>query len=127
MIEKKWLFTRGGRPVIYQSDTEFELLHEDQRFRHVRYEPDADVDFTWEREWRIRTNELSLDPKVATLIVPTRAWEQWAQNQHTAMLSRRAMLTGFIGPKSVAEFPWHFLVLEDIGVNVPAVDPPPDL
>jgi hypothetical protein len=128
MIEKNWLFERGGRPVIYQPDVEYELLHEDQRFRHVRYEPNAEVDFTWEREWRIRVDELNLDPTIATLVVPTRAWERWAQDQHTAMLSRRAMVThGFIGPRSVAEFPWHFLVLEDIGVNVPGVDPPPNM
>jgi hypothetical protein len=126
MIEKKWLFARGGRPVIYQSDREFKLLHEEQRFRHVRYEPEAEVDFTWEREWRIQTDMLNIEPTVATLIVPTRAWERWAQDQHTAMLSRQALLThGFIGPSSVAQFPWHFMVLEDIGVSVPGVEPPP--
>jgi hypothetical protein len=46
MVEKQWLFERGGRPVIYQADSEYELLHEIQRFRHVGYEP-ATVDFTW--------------------------------------------------------------------------------
>lgn len=124
MVEKQWLFERGGRPVIYQSDSEYELLHETQRFRHVRYEP-ATVDFTWEREWRIHTSELELDPAQTTLVVPNRAWEKWAQDQHIAMLSRRAMvLHGFIGPRSVSDFPWHFMVIEDLGVEIPAVSPP---
>ncbi len=124
MVERRWLFERGGRPVIYQSDAEFQLLHEDQRYRHVRYEPDS-VDFTWEREWRVRTNELVFEPSMVTLVVPNRAWEKWALDQHTAMLSRRAMLMGSVGPGSVSEFPWHFTVLEDLGVPIPTVASPP--
>jgi hypothetical protein len=124
MVAKAWLFERGGRPVIYQPDAEFELLHEGQRFRHVRYEPGS-VDFTWEREWRIQTSELQLDPGETTLVVPNRSWEKWAQDQHVARLSRRAMvLNGLIGPHSVSEFPWHFMVLEDLGVEIPSVSPP---
>ena len=119
MVEKSRLFQRGGRPVIYKAEAEYELLHETQRFRHVTYEPGS-VDFTWEREWRICSDELELDLGGATLVVPNRAWEQWAQDQHVAMLSRRAMvLNGLIGPKSVTEFPWHFMVLEDLGVDIP--------
>ena len=81
MVQKEWLFNQGGRPVIYQPDGEYDLLHDSQRYRHVRYEP-PDVDFTWEREWRIQKDELILDPSETTLIVPTRAWEKWAQDQH---------------------------------------------
>lgn len=124
MVDKSWLFERGGRPVIYQSDAEYSLLHETQRFRHVRYEPES-VDFTWEREWRVHADDLELDPSVTTLVVPNRTWEKWALDQHTAMLSRRAIvLRGMIGPRSVTEFPWHFVVLEDLGVDVPSVAPP---
>lgn len=125
MLDKAWLFERGGRPVIYQPDGEYELLHEAQRYRHVRYEP-GDVDYTWEREWRVRVDELELAPSAATLIVPNRAWEKWAFDQHTAMLGRRALLLGgLIGPRSVTEFPWHFVVLEDLGVELPGVVAPP--
>src|SRR5438445_703190 len=53
MVKKTWLFLAGGRPVIYQPEAEFELLDEQQRYRHVRYEPDRDIDHTWEREWRV--------------------------------------------------------------------------
>jgi hypothetical protein len=96
MVDKAWLFDRGGRPVIYRPDAEYSLLHETQRFRHVRYEPGS-VDFTWEREWRLRADELELDPSVTTLVVPHRAWEKWALDRHTAMLSRRAMVLHVIG------------------------------
>ena len=124
MVEKLWLSERGGRPVIYQTDGEDQLLNEAQRFRHVRYEPGS-VDFTWEREWRIHIPELELDPGQTTLVVPNRAWEKWAQDLHVAMLSRRAIvLNGLIGPRSVTEYPWHFMVLEDLGVEMPDVSPP---
>lgn len=50
IVDKEWLFKQGGRPVIYQSEDEYKLLHRDQRYRHKQYEPDKDIDFTWERE-----------------------------------------------------------------------------
>jgi len=124
MVDKSWLFERGGRPVIYQPDSDFDLLHDSQKYRHVRYEHGV-VDFTWEREWRISADFLEIDPSTATLVVPNRDWERWALNRHTEMLSRRAMvLDGQIGPRSVTEFSWHFVVLEDLGVEVPGVSPP---
>jgi len=39
--------------------------------------------------------------------------------------SNRSLLTlGFFGPSDAAAFPWHFMVLQDLGVPIPAVDPP---
>ncbi len=74
----------------------------------------------------MRVDELPLDPAAVTLVVPTRAWERWFQAEPVGMLSRRALVLGMIGPKSVAEFPWHFTVLEDIGVDIAVdVEPPP--
>jgi hypothetical protein len=73
MVPKEWLFAQGGRPVIYQPDSEFALLPESHRWRHVRFElGETRVDFTREREWRILCDWLQLDPSVATLIVPNR-------------------------------------------------------
>lgn len=69
-VRKEWLFARGGRPVIYQPDNEYYLLPEEIRYRHVRYEPGI-VDFTWEREWRIKVDELKIDPKKTLFILPT--------------------------------------------------------
>ena len=123
MVSKDWLFERDGRPVIYQSDSEFKLLKKSQRYRHVRYEPGS-VDFTWEREWRIQTRKLSLEPKQTTLVVPTRKWEEWYQSKHIARLSKKAIANGFIDPRSVSKQRWHFIVLEDLGVPIESVMPP---
>jgi hypothetical protein len=120
MVEKIWLFKCGGRPVIYQPDSEFDLLPESHRFRHVRYEPDTGVDFSWEREWRIRTDELSIRPDDVTAIVPNRDWIYGALREHTRVLADRARRTGgSIGAESTAVFPWHFIALGDLGVPVP--------
>jgi hypothetical protein len=91
MVDKRWLFERGGRPVIYQPDCEFALLHDDQKSRHVRYEPTNNVDFTWEREWRICTDELSLDPDATTVVVPNRTWVRKVLQPHDEMLQRRGL------------------------------------
>ncbi len=123
MVDKAWLFSQGGRPVIYQPETEFALLHESQRYRHVRYEPPA-VDFTWERGWRVCVDELPLDPAAVTLVVLTRAWERWFQRRYEGANGRRTLLLGGLG--GGAPFPWHFVVLEDIGVDIPIDLEPPE-
>lgn len=122
MVKKHWLYAKGARPVIYQSDAEYRLLAEEQQYRHVRYEPGT-ADFTWEREWRLHADELTLDPVNCTLIVPTRAWEQWAQDQHLSGLRSRSRAFG--GWASTPAFPWHFVVLSDLGVRMEAISPPP--
>lgn len=70
MFKKQWVFAQGGRPVIYQPAHEYLLLPEAMRWRHVTYEP-PNVDFTWEREWRMCCPELDFDPGVASLILPS--------------------------------------------------------
>ncbi|WP_244070464.1 hypothetical protein [Nitrosomonas sp. PY1] len=75
MFDKSWVFARGGRPAIYQTDSEFEALPEGIRWRHVRYEPNADppIDFMWEREWRLR-DFLDFDPGSCALVMPDSDW-----------------------------------------------------
>jgi hypothetical protein len=68
-VRKEWLFRLGGRPVIYQPHADYEQLPEAFRWRHCRFEP-PDVDFTWEREWRVSTDRLPLDPAQTWLFVP---------------------------------------------------------
>lgn len=100
MFEKEWLFQLGARPVIYQSDEEFDLLPESHRWRHVRYQPRSDasgVDFTWEREWRLPAEALKFDPWSVTLVVPDQSWcdrlilahnqeEDWRVIQHSQIM-----------------------------------------
>jgi hypothetical protein len=122
MVSKRWIFDKGGRPVVYQPNSEFELLAESQRFRHVRYEPGV-TDYCWEREWRLQAEELKLEPDEVTLVVPTRAWEKWALVQHDRANRIANILLQGLAP--TASFEWHFVVLEDIGVRIPAAPPPP--
>lgn len=68
-VRKEWLFARGGRPVIYQSNDDFDLLPPQLAWRHCRYEPGT-IDFTWEREWRI-CGDLPLDPSETIVVAPT--------------------------------------------------------
>jgi hypothetical protein len=84
MIPKKWLFSQGGRPVIYGSEDEYDQLPESHRWRHMRYEPCAEppIDFTWEREWRIHIESLPFDPSVAWIVVQDDFWAQELVDEH---------------------------------------------
>lgn len=82
VVPKQWLFELGGRPVIYQTDEEYFGLPEEYRWRHVRFDPPNGVDFTWEREWRIQTDESPFDTSIAEVIVPYRAWAVRLRQDH---------------------------------------------
>lgn len=71
IVTKKWLFSQGGRPVLYQAAREYDIIPALLQWRHVTYEPTAlrPIDFTWEREWRIPTKSLSITPANAWLVV----------------------------------------------------------
>src|SRR5260370_40343735 len=83
-LSKRWIFSQSGRPVIYQADVEFEQLADTHKWRHVRYEPDRtpSIDFSWEREWRVRAEELPLPPGEATIIVPHDSWARGLIDRH---------------------------------------------
>ena len=77
LVSKRWLFGLGGRPVIYQTEEEYHALPPSHRWRHVRYdirEGKENIDFTWEREWRILIDCLEVNPGVAYVIVPSSEW-----------------------------------------------------
>lgn len=100
MVSKHWVYGQGGLPAIYGPDSQFEVLPEDMRYRHIRYElhPNYTLDHSWEREWRIKTAILPIDPKVTTVIVPDRATKQELDSLFGAA--------------------WHYLVLADLGVVI---------
>ena len=70
-VSKQWLFAQGGRPVIYDHPESEAELPETLRYRLVSYDPSVSHDFTWEREWRIETEALALDPRHTLVVVPT--------------------------------------------------------
>lgn len=119
MVDKIWLFKLGGRPVIYQPNSEYELLHQEQKFRHKEYDPILKVDFTWEREWRIQTERLVLEPEFTTVVVPNREWEERLLNHSYSRIQRWSMLSTPGIPFSIIKNEWHFIVLEDLGVVIP--------
>lgn len=82
LVKKSWLFAQGGRPVIYEPDADYWALPEEMRWRHVRLELDQGIDWTWEREWRIRAEELQIDPECARVVVPTAEIAEWLQHEH---------------------------------------------
>jgi hypothetical protein len=90
-VSKRWAFARGARPVIYQRDSEFELLPDSLRWRHVRYEPDADpaFDFTWEREWRVPVEKLGLEASDFSILLPHADWLENLKRQHESRESWR--------------------------------------
>ena len=121
MVSKQWLYDRRGRPVIYQPHKDYELLPEELRYRHVRFDPPG-VDLTSEREWRIKIGELKLEPKETTVVVPDREWVDRMKDEQTKSVQRRVGAMGGIGgapPSDVITMPWHFIALEDLGVPMP--------
>jgi hypothetical protein len=68
LVEKKWLFEQGGRPVIYQT--------EDEPHKN------PPIDFSWEREWRIRCDVLTFDNSVASIIIPNSDWIKSLRYEH---------------------------------------------
>jgi hypothetical protein len=93
-VSKGWLFAKGGRPVIYQDDNEFEQLPNTHKWRHVRYEPHRQppFDFSWEREWRIRKDELALPSDEVIVLVPSASWIDDLIEEHKTLEHERAEL-----------------------------------
>lgn len=118
MFEKQWVYGQGARPVIYQSDAEFNQLSEEMRWRHVLYEPAAipPVDFTWEREWRLHQDELLFSPGDAVLVVPSREWEEfvfgiWDSQQQLEVEAYSSILDQAIVEQMQEPCPWRIVSL----------------
>lgn len=117
LFKKAWVFARGGLPVIYQPDPDFKKLPDEKKHLHVRfYLGDYSIDHTWEREWRIRTDRLEFTPANVTLLMPTRAVSDALRKLHFDK-ETKALESGEVADRSL--YPWHHVVLEDLGVPVP--------
>lgn len=120
IFDKNWIFDKGGRPVIYQPDVDFNLLPEELRWRHVRYEPTSDkvIDWTWEREWRIPCEILPFNSNEAGLIVPNKAWADRLLKEHSDDQDYQVHMYSQIFDQVIAEmyredFPWRIYVLNE--------------
>ena len=78
VFPKNWIFEIGGRPVIYQSESEYKFLTEENKWRHMRLDLSEDkfVDFTWEREWRVKIESLSFSCEFVSIVLPNKNWEE---------------------------------------------------
>ncbi|MEX0805532.1 MAG: hypothetical protein WD688_19760 [Candidatus Binatia bacterium] len=120
MVSKQWLFAQGGRPAIYQSDEEYHSLPESNRWRHVLYQPrnsKETVDFTWEREWRIKCDCLAFDQSSAKVIVLDRLWGDRLISEHDQEEDYRIMQYNLIFDDDIIaeayrnSFQWTVLTL----------------
>ena len=118
ILTKEWVFSNGGRPVIYQKNDEFDLLPDALKYRHVRFEP-GECDYTWEREWRVPTNALLLEPAQTTVVVPTRTWAMKIREGYVAQQQEklRSLRSSLFGAFPHVDFPWNVIVLEDLGMD----------
>jgi hypothetical protein len=122
ILKKNWLFAQGGRPVVYQLENQYTELPESHRWRHVRYDPcaNAPVDFTWEREWRIRVDELPIDPHVAEIVLPSRPFLDMLHHEHEREQDHYEDLYRLIFDELTAwhlrdGYPWHVHTLAPDG------------
>lgn len=119
LVSKKWLFELGGRPAIYQTEEEYHLLPSSHKWRHVRYDirdGRDEIDFAWEREWRIRSDALEIGPSVASLVVPSSEWAEQLIRDHEDEVDYRVRQYSLIMDEEVAEmyrepFKWNLLTL----------------
>jgi hypothetical protein len=112
IFTKKWIFSKGGRPAIYQPSWDYSKLPRELEHLHVRFELSDTycIDHTWEREWRIKADLLAFEPDDVTLLVPTRESSDFLRNHWT----KEPWENPAVG------YPWHHLVLEDLGVQISA-------
>jgi hypothetical protein len=117
MVSKEWLFNAGGRPVIYQPASEFDFLDDSIKWRHVTYEPDS-IDFSWEREWRIKTDRLPLPPNETTIVVPSKRYIDDLLQEHYSDMEYAVAVLEEAARQYIRPYPWHYIILEDLGIDI---------
>lgn len=111
------LYALGGRHVIYQSESEFSELSPSNSWRHMKYEPPS-VDFTWEREWRLKTDAYQFTPSSTQLIVPSSEWanrliEEHADEQQWQTIKYSEVMEQELAVQYEKPFPWVVVELNN--------------
>ncbi len=125
-VTKEWLFNQGGRPVIYEHESDMSSFDgsQKQQYRLVPYDPRSGKDFTWEREWRVSTSALKIDPEHAFIIVPTAkeafdlVYDFSDTEPEPGDGSTGEVVTGFYTPKKR----WVAVSLDLFGIHFEATD-----
>jgi len=118
LFNKIYIYSLGGRPVIYQPDTEYYWLPEAMQWRHGRYEPHLErpIDFAWEREWRLPTNKLNIHPSYTHLVLPDQSWVNRLHRDHHFDEMNKIQQYSLIFRTEIAhqyfeQFHWHIWTL----------------
>lgn len=114
-IKKSYLFSLGGRPVIYQPKEEHKYIDGSIIWKVVSYSPTEEgwIDWSWQREWRIKTEALFLDPEQAIFIVPTEEHRDILLSRYRAQEENRALCEELVlglYPRPPEEFPYEIQV-----------------
>ena len=119
LLGKDYLYAVGGRPVIYQADNEYEKLPESLRYRHARYDPITvpPIDFTWEREWRLRADVLQLEPERCCIVVASEAdraalFMEHAEREELRLEALGPAVGGSLADEMAESFPWPVISLD---------------
>ncbi|EMR6448765.1 hypothetical protein WJU70_001006 [Enterobacter cloacae] len=92
-FNRNQMYARGARQTIHQPADELNLLPDSQRYRHVTFDPEQGIDFTWKREWRLPANTLTLTPDNCHLILPDRTALRWLRARlHSPLLEEVLLL-----------------------------------
>jgi hypothetical protein len=118
MFSKQFIYEKKGRPVIYGEDDQYNELPPPLKYRHVLYDltQRPPKDFTWEREWRVNTDKLEFSPEDVTVVFPNRQFIQVAHHTHSKLIEQRLKAGA---TKPIPLFKWHFVALEDLGIQIP--------
>lgn len=117
-IDKKYLFSLGGRPVIYQPATENKYIDPDLHWKIVKYDPistieDGWADWSWQREWRISCEKLHLSSEDCEFIVPSEIHRNNLLKNFQAEEEGRALFEEIclgLYPNPIREFPYKIKV-----------------
>lgn len=117
MVSKEYLFALGGRPVIYETDSEYESLSYTHKWRHVLYDLNLKppIDFTWEKEWRIKAEYLEINNENIKIIVLNELWKDALINAYRDDLFQ--YYYQIFADETVSlhayyeDFPWEILLL----------------
>ncbi len=104
VFSKTYIYSLGGRPVIYQPDSEYSNLPPQIKWRHMRFElgTPQPIDFTWEREWRAPLPELQIDPSYTHLVFPNKAWFDHFAAEHHNLETIKVQQYSLMMPSDIA-------------------------
>jgi len=105
-ISKHEIFNLGGLPVIYQPSEQRNFLDKRILWRHVDFNLNSlnFSDYTWQREWRLKMDNLCLNDINIYLLVPDSYWvERLKSDIHNENCNREYFQSCMLG--GTYEFP----------------------